>query len=177
MAPHPSTLVWKTPWTEEPDRLQSMGSRRVRHDWATSFSLFTFMHWRRKWQPTPVLLPGESHGGRSLVGRSPWGHKELDMTEWLHSLTLSFIFLSDCWLDYLKPAAQERLNTQQQSSRLMSMEPQASKNWKQAFHSQLLQEQTRGRLSVVPALWISSPLDQSWWLKMGEFYHGLPAHT
>ena len=36
------------------------------------------------WQPTPVLLPGESHGGRSLVGYSPWGHKELDMTERLH---------------------------------------------------------------------------------------------
>ena len=39
------------------------------------------VNWRRKWQPTPVLLPGESHGGRSLVGYSPWGHKELDMTE------------------------------------------------------------------------------------------------
>ena len=40
--------------------------------------------WRRKWQPTPVLLPGESHGGRSLVGYSPWGRKELDTTERLH---------------------------------------------------------------------------------------------
>ena len=39
--------------------------------------------WRRKWQPTPALLPGESHGQRSLVGYSPWGRKELDMTEWL----------------------------------------------------------------------------------------------
>ena len=37
--------------------------------------------WRRAWQPTPVFLPGESHGQRSLVGYSPWGHKELDMTE------------------------------------------------------------------------------------------------
>ena len=37
--------------------------------------------WRRKWQPTPVLLPGESHGWRSLVGYSPWGRKESDMTE------------------------------------------------------------------------------------------------
>ena len=37
----------------------------------------------RKWQPTPVLLPGESHGWRSLVGYSPWGHKQSDMTEWL----------------------------------------------------------------------------------------------
>ena len=39
MAPHSSTLAWKIPWTEEPDRLQSMGSLRVRHDWVTSFSL------------------------------------------------------------------------------------------------------------------------------------------
>ena len=62
MAPHSSTLAWKIPWTEEPGRLQSMGSRRVGHNWATSLSLFTFMHWRRKWQPTPVFLPGESQG-------------------------------------------------------------------------------------------------------------------
>ena len=40
--------------------------------------------WRRKWQPTPVFLPGESHGWRSLIGYSPWGCKELDMTELLH---------------------------------------------------------------------------------------------
>ena len=62
MAPHSSTLAWKIPWTEEPGRLQSMGSLRVRHDWATLLSLFTFMHWRRQWQPTPDLLPGESQG-------------------------------------------------------------------------------------------------------------------
>ena len=68
MATHSSTLAWKIPWTEEPGRLQSMGSLRVGHDWATSPSLFTFMHWRRKWQPTPVFLPGESQGQRSLVG-------------------------------------------------------------------------------------------------------------
>ena len=37
--------------------------------------------WKRKWQPTPVFLSGESHGQRSLVGYSPWGHKEPDMTE------------------------------------------------------------------------------------------------
>ena len=40
--------------------------------------------WRRKWQPTPVLLPGKSHGQRSLIGYSPWGHKESDMTERLY---------------------------------------------------------------------------------------------
>ena len=50
MAPDSSTLAWKIPWTEEHGRLQSMGSRRVGHDWATSLSLFTFIHWRRKWQ-------------------------------------------------------------------------------------------------------------------------------
>ena len=42
--------------------------------------------WRIKWQPTPVLLPGKSHGWRSLVGYSPWGHKQSDMTEQIHSL-------------------------------------------------------------------------------------------
>ena len=55
MATHSSTLAWKIPWTEEPGRLQSTGLWRVRHDRATSLSLFTFMHWRRKWQPTPVF--------------------------------------------------------------------------------------------------------------------------
>ena len=53
MAPHSSTLAWKIPWTEEPGRLQSMGLLRVGQDWATSLSLFTFMHWRRKWKPAP----------------------------------------------------------------------------------------------------------------------------
>ena len=45
---------------------------------------FTFMHWRRKWQPAPVFLPGEFHGQRSLVGYSPRGRKESDTTERLH---------------------------------------------------------------------------------------------
>ena len=62
MAPHSSTLAWKIPWTKGPGRLQSMGSLGVGHDWATSPSLFTFMHWRRKWQPTLMFLPGESQG-------------------------------------------------------------------------------------------------------------------
>ena len=81
MAPHSSTLAWKIPWMEEPGGPQSMGSRRVRQDSATSLSLFTFMHWRRKWQPTPVFLPGESQGQGSLVGCHLWGHTELDTTE------------------------------------------------------------------------------------------------
>ena len=81
MAPHSSTLAWKIPWVKEPGRLQSMGSLRVGHDWATSLSLFTFMHWRRKWQPTPVFLPGESQGRRCLVGCRLWGCTESDTTE------------------------------------------------------------------------------------------------
>ena len=81
MAPHSSTLARKIPWMEEPGRLQSMGSLRVRHDWATSLSLFTFMHWRRKWRPTPVFLSGESQGRGSLVGFRLWGRIESDTTE------------------------------------------------------------------------------------------------
>ena len=81
MAPHSSTLAWKIPWVEEPGRLQSMGSPRVGHDCATSLSLFTFMHWRRKWQPTPVFLPAEPQGRGSLVGCRLWGHTESDTTE------------------------------------------------------------------------------------------------
>ena len=84
MAPHSSTIAWKIPWMEEPGRLQSMGSLRVGHDWATSLSLFTFMHWKRKWQPTPVFFPGESQGQRSLVGCPLWGCTESDTTEQLH---------------------------------------------------------------------------------------------
>ena len=81
MATHSSTLAWKIPWTEEPGRLQSMGSLGVRHDWVTSVPLFTFIPWRRKWQPTPVFLPGESQGQESLVGCRLWGRTELDTTE------------------------------------------------------------------------------------------------
>ena len=80
MAPHSSTLAWKIPWMEEPGRLQSTGSLRVGHDWATSLTLFTFMHWRRNWQPTPVFLPGESQGRGSLLGCRLCGRTESDTT-------------------------------------------------------------------------------------------------
>ena len=79
--PHSSTLAWKIPWTEEPGRQQSMRSLRVWHDWATSLWHFTFTHWKRKWQPTPVFLPVESQGPGSLVGCRLWGRTELDTTE------------------------------------------------------------------------------------------------
>ena len=81
MATHSSTLAWKIPWMEEPGRLQSTGWRRVGHYWAASLSLFIFMHWRRKWQPTPVFLPGEFQGRGSLVGCHQWGRTESDTTE------------------------------------------------------------------------------------------------
>ena len=72
---HSSTLAWKIPWMEEPGRLQSMESLGVGHDWVTSLSLFTFMHWKRKWQPIPVFLPGESQGRGNLVGCRLWGRR------------------------------------------------------------------------------------------------------
>ena len=78
------TWIWASSgrqWrTEKPDMVQSMGSRRVGHDWTTSLSLFTLMHWR-KWQPSPVFLPGESQGWGSSVGCCLWGHTESDTTE------------------------------------------------------------------------------------------------
>ena len=81
MAPHSSVLAWRIPGTGEPSGLQSMGSLRVGHDWVTSLSLFTFIHWRGKWQPTPVFLPGESQGQGSWAGSHLWGHTESDTTE------------------------------------------------------------------------------------------------
>jgi len=110
---HSSTLAWKIPWTEEPDRLQSMGSWRVGHDWATSLSLShswtSLVAQTLKNLPViqkaqvPSLIedphlpsPGEGNGNplqRSClqncvdrgnwVGNSPWGRKESDTTEWL----------------------------------------------------------------------------------------------
>ena len=73
MATHSSTLAWKIPWTEELGRLQSMGSLRVGHDWMTSLSLFTFMHWRRKWHSSVLAwrIPGTGEpGGVSGVAQS-----------------------------------------------------------------------------------------------------------
>ena len=97
VATHSSILAWNIPWTEEPGRLQSTGSQTVGHDWATSLTGLPWwisgkeptcqcrtrrfycwvgkIPWRRKWQPTPVFLPGKSHGQRSLAGYRPWGHK------------------------------------------------------------------------------------------------------
>ena len=86
MAPHSSTLAWKIPWMEEPGRRQSMGSQRVGNDWATSLSLFTFMHWRRKWQPTPVFLPGESQGRGALWAAVYGVAQSRTRLKWLSSI-------------------------------------------------------------------------------------------
>ena len=103
LAPHSSTLAWKMPWTEEPGGLQSMGLLRVGHNWATSLLLFTFMHWRSKWQPTPVFLPGESQGRGSLVGCRLRGRTESDTTKQLSSSSSSsmitlFSYLSEVFV-------------------------------------------------------------------------------
>ena len=80
MAPHSSTLAWKIPWMEEPGRLRSMGS--LESDTTERLHChFSLSCIGRKWQPTPVFLPGESQGRGSLVGCRLWGRTELDMTE------------------------------------------------------------------------------------------------
>ena len=111
MATHSSVLAWRIPGAGEPGGLMSMGSHRVGHNWSDLAAATLFwgfpsstsgkestcqcrrrkrlrfnpwvrkIPWRTAWQPTPVFLPGESCGQRSLVGHSPWGRKESDMTE------------------------------------------------------------------------------------------------
>ena len=82
------TWVWVNSgswwWTGRPSMLRFMGSQRVGHDWATELNWTEAAFRRRQWHPTPVLLPGESHGWRSLEGCSPWGCWGSDTTEWLH---------------------------------------------------------------------------------------------
>ena len=98
-----SILAWRIPWIEETGGLQSVESQRAGHNWAT-FTHFTLcssgkepscqsrgckrcefdpwarkMPWRRAWQLTPVFLPGESHGQRSLTSYGPWGHNWSDL--------------------------------------------------------------------------------------------------
>ena len=83
-------------WTGRPGMLRFTGSQRVGHDWATDLIWIELresnhLKQRRQWHPTPVLLPGKSHGWRSLVGYSPWGRWGSDTT-WATSLSL-FTFM------------------------------------------------------------------------------------
>ena len=113
MASHSSTLAWKIPWMEEPGRLQSMGSLRVRHDWATSLWLFTVMHWRRKWQPTPVFLPGESPGMGEPGGLPSMGSHRVrhDWSYLAAAAAAAFKWLpcSDSCVRYLPPGPNQLL--------------------------------------------------------------------
>ena len=126
MATHSSVLAWRIPGTGEPGGLTSVGvtesdmtevTQQQQHLYILGGLEVKASAWNvgdlgsipalgrspgeGKWQPTPVLLPGESHGGRSLVRYSPWGHKESDMTEQLHFISLHFIYICVCVCLYL----------------------------------------------------------------------------
>ena len=90
-----STLAWKILWTEELGGLQSMGSLKVRHNWASSFSLFTFVHWRRKWKPPPVFLPVESQGRGNLpsMGSHRVRHDWSDLAAAAAEKYISYLFI------------------------------------------------------------------------------------
>ena len=102
LASHSSTLAWKIPWAEEPGRLQSMGSLTVGHDWATSLSFLTFMHWRRKWQPTRVLawrIPGTGEpGGLPSLGSHRVGHDWSDLAAAAAAAKLPV----KCWIEVMR---------------------------------------------------------------------------
>ena len=107
MATQSSTLAWEIPWMEEPGRLQSMGSRRVGLDWviSLSLSLFTFMNWRRKWKPTPVLLPGESQGwepgGLPSMGSHRVGHDWGDLAAALNFVRKVYLEELETEMEYI----------------------------------------------------------------------------
>ena len=73
--------------------------------------------WRRQWHPTPVLLPGESHGRRSLVGYSPWDHKELDTTERLHFTSPQSF---NIWIWWRHDLADNKMSQDQNQCQLVS---------------------------------------------------------
>ena len=80
-ATHSSVLAWRIPGTGEPGGLLSMGSHRVGHDWSNLAAAAAAVQLSRKWQPTPLLVPGKSHGQRSLASYSSLGCKESDRME------------------------------------------------------------------------------------------------
>ena len=107
MAPYSSTFAWKIPRSEEPGRLQSIGSLRVGHDWATSLSLFTFMHWRRKWQPHSSVLAWRIPGTGEPGGLHLWGCTESDTTEVTQQQQQQFVILKNCQQLKCSPIAEE----------------------------------------------------------------------
>ena len=119
MAPHSSTLAWKIPWMEEPGRLQSMGSRRVGCNWATSLSLFTFMHWRRKWQPTLAWrIPGMGEpGGLPSLGSHRVGHDWSDLAAAAAAPLMDRIV----WRALAQQAANNKHSTDKQRNEKMTL--------------------------------------------------------
>ena len=107
---HSSTLAWQIPWMEDPGGLQSMGLQRVGHDWATSLSLFTFMHWRRKWQPTPVFLPENSRDGgtwwAAIYGSHRVGHDWRDLAAADKQKLREFVIIRPALQEILKKVLQ-----------------------------------------------------------------------
>ena len=97
VATHSSTLAWKIPWMEEPGRLQSMRSLRVGHDWATSLSLFTFVHWQADF--LPLAAPGEGTGTplqcsclENPMGGGACGLQSMGSRRVRHDFTFAFLF-------------------------------------------------------------------------------------
>ena len=91
MATHSNILAWKIPWMENLVGYSPWGCKESDTTERLHFLSCYSSFWRRKWQPTPVFLPGESHGRRGLVGYGLWGCKESDMTEQLtHTHTGGF---------------------------------------------------------------------------------------
>ena len=155
MATHSSSLAWKIPWTEEPCRLQSMGSQRVGHNWETSLYFFTFMHWRRKWQPTPAFLTGESQGRGSLVGCRLWiaqGRTRLKRlssssssskdylfkVHWIYTTHLATKWISLAWKQYISVDSQARTSCCSHIFRTQTPEKKKSLRQKVCTYSQIV---------------------------------------
>ena len=117
----------------EPGGLQSMGSQRVGQDRVTSLSLFTFMHWRRKWQPAPVLLPEESQGWGSLVGCHLWG------CTWLKRLS-SGVLAQASWRKHPVPLEKYKCKSDFQSKKSGKQPGVCLQKWKQDIHEIKIRE-------------------------------------
>ena len=135
-APHSSTLAWKIPWMEEPGRLQSMGSLRVRHNWATSLSLLTFMHWRRKWQPTPVFLPGESQGWGAWWATIYGVAQSRTQLKWLSSISSSTHSRKTHYIKTVKKSTKKNVKGCQ-GEKNMAMYTESPLGYQQIFQQQL----------------------------------------
>ena len=155
MAPHSSTLAWKIPWMEEPDGLQSMELQRVRHDWVTSLSLFTFTHWRRKRQPTPVFLPGESQGrGTPSMGLHRVRHDWSDLAA-AFSIYLPIYFLANSeistkhWKDWCWNWSSNTFWLPDAKLRFIGKELDAGKDWRE---KETEQQRTRWLDSITDSM-------------------------